>query len=178
MPTVRLLLTDAADRPLQSQTVKVSLVAPGNPFTGDGDAVIHVATVSTPRSGADVGVMSVDLRPNDEYEQLGTYYRVDARDGLTNDDALFDIVVPDLPGPLELRDLIVDPPAPGEPIPPVPLHTLASHSDVADTPAIDAQVLTSINGIWTPFGNSVLILPDGETPPVSTPAGTLIFHTT
>lgn len=176
MPVVRLLLTDAADRPLQSQTVKVSLVAPGNPFTGDGDAVIHVATVSTPRSGADVGVMSVDLRPNDEYEQLGTYYRVDARDGLNNDDALFDIVVPDLPGPLDLRDLIVDPPAPGEPIPPVPMHTLASHSDVADTPAIDAQVLTSIGGMWSPFGNATLVLGPGEDPPAETPAGTVIYR--
>lgn len=180
MPIVRLLLTDSADRPLQSQTVKVQLIAPGNPFTSQPSAVIHIATVSTPRAGDDVGVFSVDLPPSSTYEHEGSYYRVDARDGIDNEDAVWAIRVPDAGGPYDLRDLIVVSPTTGQPFPPVPPHALEDHTDVDETVTPeDGQVLTMIDAEWTPFGNAVLVLPPEPAPiPDGLPAGVLLFRTT
>ena len=125
MTEVHHTLTDGAGRPLQRQTVRFSLVAPGNPFTeiSEGSAVIQARAVDT-----DVdGTFSVDLIPTSQYEYEGAVYRVDARDGIDNDDAIWYITVPDT-GSHDLRDLLTDAPAAAAPVSDAPRFLLFTTS--------------------------------------------------
>jgi hypothetical protein len=143
------LLTSANGRPLQNHTVKIHLVAPGNPFTSLAE-VIQTHAVDT---GTD-GRWDAELIPNDEYEREGTWYRVDQRDGLLGGDYVHDIVVPSTGGPYWVRDLIVIPPAPGEPFPPLPPHALGDHTDVDTTGAVVGRVLKYDGTNWVPAVDS------------------------
>lgn len=148
MTTVFYTLTDAANRPMNRQQVRVALVAPGNPFRPDADtAVIQVATVSTDHDGR----FDVDLPPMSTYEYVGARYRVDARDGMPQSaDALWYIAVPDGAGPFNLRDILTDPPPAGEPIPPVGAHSLGQHTDVDLSGETSGQVLKFNGTKWVP----------------------------
>jgi hypothetical protein len=143
---IRNALLDGADRPLRNHTVKITLVAPGNPFTDDGQAeVIQTHTVATDRAGN----WSADLRPNVALEASGTYYQVDERDGLPGGQ-VWTIVVPPTGGPYWLRDVLVTPPAPGQPFPPVPPHSLDQHTDVDTAGAVAGRALVYDGNDWVP----------------------------
>lgn len=138
------ILTATNGRPLQHQTVKITLVAPGNQFT-DQVEVIQTHTVDTGTTGR----WTAQLIPNEEYEREGTWYRVDQRDGLREPDLVHDIVVP-TGGPYWVRDLIVIPPTPGVPFPPLPPHALGDHADVDTTGAVAGRVLKFNGTEWVP----------------------------
>lgn len=107
-------LTDASGRPLQDVTVFVRLIAPLNPYllNGTGEILSNVVVDSD-----ETGIWIANLTPNDQLEQSGTYYVVDescAPGGLR-----WPIVVPDGPGPYQLRDILVPLPPdtnPGGPV--------------------------------------------------------------
>lgn len=150
MTTVFNTLTSADGRPLQNQTVRISLMAPGNPFTAMQSEVIQAHAVDTSTTGR----WQAELIPNADYEREGTWYRVDQRDSILGVDYVHDIVVPATGGPYWVRDLIVIPPAPGEPFPPVPPHALGDHTDVDTTGALPGQVLKFDGAEWRPAADS------------------------
>lgn len=102
MGTVINSLTDGAGRGLQDVTVRVSLIAPLNPFllNGSGEILTAVA-VDTDHDGN----WSVDLAASSTLEMVNSYYLVDesaAPGGLR-----WPIRVPDGAGPFEMRDCLV-----------------------------------------------------------------------
>lgn len=124
MTIIRNTVKDAAGRPLRSHTVRVRLRANGNPFLANGEGeIIQETVVSTNNSG----VWSADLTPQASLESAnGTYYEADERDGL-KDGKVWTFQVPTSGGPLWLRSVLIDPPAPGTPLPPVVAHGLEDH---------------------------------------------------
>lgn len=137
MTIVYNVLTSPEGRPLQNQTVRISLRAPGNPFTTLGSEVFQRHAEDTNTTGR----WEADLIPNDQYEQEGTWYHVDQRDGLKTPDAEHDFVVPPTGGPYWLRDLLIIPPDPGGSFPPVPPHKLGDHTDVDVAGAVAGEYL-------------------------------------
>lgn len=146
MTKVYNVLTSPEGRPLQNQTVRISLRAPGNPFTELGSEVFQRHAEDTNTTGR----WEADLIPNDLYEQEGTWYHVDQRDGLKTPDAEHDFVVPPTGGPYWLRDLLIIPPDPGGSFPPVPPHKLGDHTDVDVTGAVAGEYLRFDGTFWRP----------------------------
>lgn len=146
MTVVFNILTAPTGRPLQNQTVRVTLRAPGNPFTTLGSEVFVPAAEDTNTSGR----WEMDLLPNALYEQEGTWYHVDQRDGLRMPDAEHDFRVPEFGGPYVLRDLLIIAPEPGGWFPPVPPHALGDHTDVDTTGESPGRVLTFNGTAWVP----------------------------
>lgn len=146
MTVVYYTLTDSSGRALQHQLVTFTLQAPGNPFA-DGDvAVVEPRTVDTGVTGR----FEVDLIPTEDYEAIGAWYLVDARNGNRNPDARWAIHVPATGGPLDMRSLVFPEPEPGEPTPPVPAHALGDHTDVDTTGEFAGQVLKFDGTKWRP----------------------------
>jgi hypothetical protein len=99
--TVRNELTDGAGRALQNVTVKISLIAPRNPFLLNGlGEVLQAVAVDTGTSG----VWVASLLANAEFEQADTYYVVD--ETCAPGGQKWAIRMPD-GGDYELRDLLV-----------------------------------------------------------------------
>lgn len=144
------VLTNPSGRPLQNQTARITLRAPGNPFTELGSEVFQRFAVDTNTTGR----WEADLIPNDQYEQAGTWYHVDQRDGLDFPDAEHDFRVPSTGGPYWLRDLLITPPDPGGNFPPVPPHALGDHTDVDTTGALSGQYLRFNGTNWIPSAGS------------------------
>lgn len=146
MTVVFNILTAPTGRPLQNQTVRVTLRAPGNPFTVLGSEVFVPAAEDTNTTGR----WEMDLLPNVLYEQEGTWYHVDQRDGLRMPDAEHDFRVPEFGGPYVLRDLLIIAPEPGGWFPPVPPHALGDHTDVDTTGEVAGRVLKFNGTAWVP----------------------------
>lgn len=140
------VLTSPEGRPLQRQTVVFSLRAPGNPFTTLSSEVVQLHAEDTNTSGR----WEANLIPNSQFEQAGTYYHVDERDGLKGDGMQWDFVVPATGGPYWVRDLLVIPPDPGGEFPPVPPHALGDHTDVDTTGEFAGAVLGFDGTVWKP----------------------------
>lgn len=136
------VLTAPNGRPLQNQTVTITLHAPGNPFTELGSEIAQVTTEDTNTSGR----WEADLIPSNQYEHAGSWYHVAERAGFPG----WNFRVPDAGGPYWVRDLLVIPPEPGEPFPPVPPHALGDHTDVDTTGALPGQVLKFNGTEWRP----------------------------
>ena len=146
MTIVYNVLTTPEGRPLQRQTVRISLRAPGNPFTDLESEVFQAHAEDTDGTGR----WEANLIPTDEYEHAGAYYHVDERDGLRIPDGQWDFRVPATGGPYWVRDLLIIPPSPGTPFPPVPPHALGDHTDVDTTGAIAGRVLKFNGTEWVP----------------------------
>jgi hypothetical protein len=140
------VLTTPEGRPLQRQTARFTLRAPGNPFTDITSQVIQQHAEDTDGTGR----WEADLIPNSQFEMDGTYYHVDQRDGLRLPDMELDFVVPDVGGPYWVRDLLVIPPTPGTPFPPLPPHALGDHTDVDTTGAAFGDYLRYDGTEWVP----------------------------
>lgn len=149
-------LTAPDGRPLQNQTARITLRAPGNPFTTLTSEVIQAHAEDTNTTG----IWIADLIPNAEYEQAGTWYHVDERDGLRIPDAQWDFRVPSVPNPVAIpgvpagtywiRDLLIVAPNPGGDFPPVPAHALGDHTDVDTTGETAGNVLRFDGTTWRP----------------------------
>lgn len=146
MTLVYNVLTTPEGRPLQRQTARFTLRAPGNPFTDITSQVTQQHAEDTDGTGR----WEADLIPNDQYEQDGTYYHVDQRDGLRLPDMELDFVVPPTGGPYWVRDLLVIPPSPGQPFPPLPRHALGDHTDVDTTGESFGDYLRFDGAEWVP----------------------------
>lgn len=146
MTIIRNTVKDAAGRPLRNQTVRIRLMANGNPFLANGEGeVIQETTVSTDRSG----LWSADLTPQSQLEAgNGTYYEADERDGL-RDGKVWRFQVPATGGPLWLRDVLISGPPPTTPVPPVTAHALKDHlgTSLANPVAGNAIVFDGTNWI-------------------------------
>jgi hypothetical protein len=98
---------DGAGRGLNNLTVRISLIAPNNPFLLDGSGeVIQRLAVDTDHTG----IWSAELLANSEFEQADTYYLVD--ETCAPDGEKWTIRMPGA-GVFDLRDLLVFVP-PGE----------------------------------------------------------------
>jgi hypothetical protein len=98
---------DGAGRGLNNLTVRISLIAPNNPFLLDGSGeVIQRLAVDTDHTG----IWTAELLANSEFEQADTYYLVD--ETCAPDGEKWTIRMPGA-GVFELRDLLVYVP-PGE----------------------------------------------------------------
>lgn len=155
------ILTDTSGRPLQHQTARFTLRAPGNPFTVLYSEVFQAHAEDTNTSG----IWITDMIPNSQFETSGSYYHVDERDGVKTIDGQWDFVVPDTPNPGAVpagvpagawwvRDLLVIPPTPGTPFPPVPPHALGDHTDVDTTGEVAGRVLKFNGTKWVPAVDS------------------------
>lgn len=145
------ILTSPEGRPLHHQTVRITLHAPGNPFTSNTltSEVINGTAEDTNAAGR----WEADLIPNSEYDQAGTYYVADERDGLRGASAadfVHAFVVPATGGPYWIRDLLIIPPNPGGPTPPLPPHALGDHTDVSTVGETAGQVLKFNGTKWVP----------------------------
>jgi hypothetical protein len=113
---------DGAGRPLLDVTVRISLISPLNPFLLNGlGEILSAVAVDT---GED-GVWSVDLIPSSELDETNAYYLVDetaAPKGLR-----WPIIVPDGPGPFQLRDIVIPTPPTTDPNGPTPVRNPALH---------------------------------------------------
>lgn len=151
MTVVFNVLTDPTGRPMQNQTARITLRAPGNPFTKLGSEVFQPAAVDTNTSGR----WEIDLLPSNQYEQDGTWYHVDERDGVTRvDGGQWDFRVPEFGGPYVIRDLLVTPPDPGGQYPPLVPHALGDHTDVDTTGEVAGRVLKFNGTRWVPAVDS------------------------
>lgn len=157
MTTVYNVLTDPSGRPLQRQTARFTLRAPGNPFTVINSEVFQASAEDTNTTG----IWVADLIPNSQFDADGTYYHVDERDGVRTTDGQWDFRVPDgaNPDPVPegvpagawwVRDLLVIPPDPGGNFPPVPPHALGDHTDVDTTGEVNGRVLGFNGTEWVP----------------------------
>lgn len=146
MTIIRNTVKDAAGRPLRSHTVRIRLRANGNPFLANGQGeILQETTVSTNNSG----VWSADLTPQSQLEAAnGTYYEADERDGL-KDGKVWTFQVPATGGPLWLRAVLIDGPAPTSPVPPVVAHALKDHTgtDLANPVSGNAIVFDGTNWV-------------------------------
>jgi hypothetical protein len=120
VPVVTNSIMDAQGRGLREVTVHISLISPLNPFllNGTGEVLSRVAVDTN-----ETGIWTANLTPNDQLEQTGTYYIVDeteAPGGLK-----WPIVVPDGPGPYQMRDLLVPLPPDTNPGGPVQIKGIA-----------------------------------------------------
>lgn len=133
MGTVTNTLTDGAGRPLQEVTIRISLIAPLNPFLLNGAGeILNAVAVDTDHNG----VWSVDLTASSALEMTNSYYLVDesqAPGGLR-----WPIRVPDGAGPFQLRDCLVSVPTDSNPGGPTSVRGPAYHHE---------QVMAS--SIWT-----------------------------
>jgi hypothetical protein len=99
--TVSNTLVDSADRGLNNVTVKVSLIAPQNPFLLNGTGeVLQTLAVDTDHDGT----WSAELIANSEFDQAGTYWLVD--ETAAPGGGKWAILMPD-GGSYLLRDLLV-----------------------------------------------------------------------
>jgi hypothetical protein len=159
-------MIDGQGRGLREVTVRISLVAPLNPFllNGTGEVSQKVA-VDTDESG----VWTATLLGNDQFEQPNTYYLVDeteAPSGLT-----WAIRVPSDSGTYNLRDLLITPPDGGGTIPGA--MKLGDLADVDTSGEVAGDVLTyTSNGEWQP------VTPEVEPIefPVTSPQATWIWQ--
>lgn len=103
------MIIDGSGRGLNDVTVRLTLIAPLNPFllNGSGEVIQRVA-VDTDHDG----VWTALLTPNSQFESPDTYWLVDETEA--PDGRLWPITMPDDPntGPVthNLRDLLIDAP--------------------------------------------------------------------
>lgn len=147
MTIIRNTIKDASGRPLRNHTVPIRLIANGNPFLANGEGeVIQERTVSTDSAG----LWSADLIPQSDLEAGdGTYYEADERDGL-KDGKVWRFQVPDLTGPLWLRDILISGPPPAGQVPPVTAHGLGDHTGVNLAGAASGDALVFNGTTWVP----------------------------
>jgi hypothetical protein len=99
--TVSNVLVDSAGRGLNNVTVRVSLIAPLNPFLLNGiGEVLQTLAVDTDHDGT----WTAELIANSQYDQTGTYYLVDETGAPGG--GRWAIRMPDA-GSYQLRDLLV-----------------------------------------------------------------------
>jgi hypothetical protein len=148
------VLTDGSGRPLQNHVIRITLRAPGNPFTTLGSEVLQPVAEDTDHDGR----WTADLIPNVDFEADGTYYHVNQRGNLRTlaaaEENEWDFVVPEFGGPYALRDLLITPPSPGGNLPPVPPHALGDHTDVDTTGESPGRVLKFNGTEWVPAPES------------------------
>ena len=146
MTIIRNTVKDAVGRPLRNHTVRIRLRASGNPFLANGQGeIIQEHAVSTNNSG----VWSADLTPQSQLEGgNGTYYEADERDGL-RDGKVWTFQVPATGGPLWLRAVLIDDPAPTPTVPPTVAHALKDHTgtNLANPVAGNAIVFDGTNWV-------------------------------
>jgi hypothetical protein len=142
--TVTNSLMDGQGRGLREVTVRISLVAPLNPFllNGTGEVSQRVA-VDTDEDG----IWTATLLGNDTFEQANTYYLVDETEAPSG--LIWAIRVPSDSATYNLRDLLITPPDGGGTVPGA--QKLGDLADVDTSGEQVGDILTyTSNGQWQP----------------------------
>lgn len=149
MGSVTNTLIDGTGRGLENVTVRISLIAPLNPFLLDGTGeVIQKVAVDTDHDGA----WTATLQANDLFEAPDTYYLVDETDAPHG--MLWTIRMPDGTDTHTLRSLLIVPPS-SNGTPPF-AYALNDLTDVDTSGEVAGDVLTySSNNEWVPAEPSV-----------------------
>lgn len=161
MSSVTNTLIDGTGRGLQDVTVRISLIAPLNPFllNGTGEVISKVA-VDTDHDGA----WTATLTPNDQFEATDTYYLVDETEAPSGQ--LWAIRMPDDSNTYTLRQVLITPPS-GEGLPPFEFE-LDDLTDVNTTGELPGDVLTfNSNRQWVPALPQVVPLEFSQNSPAT-----------
>jgi hypothetical protein len=103
-------------------TVRISLIAPFNPFLLNGTGeILSAVAVDTDHDGT----WTVDLTPSSQLDQSNAYYLVDETDAPRG--LRWAIRVPDGAGPFQLRDLVIPTPPTTDPNGPTPVRFPGVH---------------------------------------------------
>jgi hypothetical protein len=142
-------LIDGTGRGLENVTVRISLIAPLNPFLLDGTGeVIQKVAVDTDHDGS----WTATLTANDSFEATDTYYLVDETDAPHG--MLWTIRMPEGTDTYTLRSLLITPPS-NNGTPPFQ-YSLDDLTDVNTAGEAPGDVLTySSNNVWVPGPPSV-----------------------
>lgn len=161
MGSVTNTLIDGTGRGLENVTVRISLIAPLNPFLLDGTGeVIQKVAVDTDHDGAWTAILTA----NDEFEATDTYYLVDETDAPHG--MLWTIRMPEGTDTHTLRSLLITPPS-NNGTPPFS-YALGDLTDVDTSGEVPGDVLTySSNNEWVPALPSVQALEFSVNSPVT-----------
>lgn len=145
MPIIQNTVKDAAGNPLGGTAVTIELIAGSTPgFVPADDYEISFPAHFSTQDDGDWDV--IILEPNVNIMPANTYYKV--TEGL--DDKTYNIIVPDLPGPLRVEDILAV--APTGPTPLVPVEGTIGAGGGTKTPAIDATLSVAYRTLTQPLG--------------------------